>query len=91
MLLAYEKWRVPIYSVFVQPEVDDDDEERHRVGFKVTSSRFQFKLERTGAPIARVTVEHGALCEGHVAFRIYQDNCIGPNEYKKMNHELEPV
>lgn len=59
---------------------DGDDEERHRVGFKVTSSCFQFKPERTGAPVTCVAVEHGTLCEGHVAFCIYQDNCIGPNE-----------
>lgn len=44
----------------------------------VTSSPLQFELERTGAPFACVTVEHGALCKGHVPFCVYQDYCIGP-------------
>lgn len=44
----------------------------------ITSSCLQFELERTGAPFACVTVEHGALCEGDVPFCVYQDNCIGP-------------
>lgn len=44
----------------------------------VMSSHLQLKLERTGAPVACVAVKHGALCEGHVTFCVYQDNCIGP-------------
>lgn len=58
------------------------------------SSPLQFELERTGAPFGCVTVEHGALSEGHIIFCVYQDYCIGPewaggtrdiqgNEYKK--------
>lgn len=90
VLLAIWKMKSP--QVCAAGGWDGDDEERHRVGFKVTSSRFQFKLEQTGAPLACITVEHGTLCEGHVAFRIYQDNCIGPNEWKKMYHyEFEAV
>lgn len=41
-------------------------------------SHLQLELERIGAPFACVTVEHGALCEGHVPFCVYQDNCVGP-------------
>ena len=44
----------------------------------ITSSYLQFELERTGAPLACVAVEHGTLCEGHVTFCVDQDNCIGP-------------
>lgn len=44
----------------------------------VMSSLLQFELERTGAPIACVAVEHGALCEGHITFCVNQDDCIGP-------------
>lgn len=44
----------------------------------ILSSHLQFKLERTGAPVACVTVKHGALREGHGTFCVYQDNCIGP-------------
>lgn len=45
----------------------------------ITSSHLQFELERTGVPFACcVTVGHGALCEGHIAFCVDQDNCVGP-------------
>lgn len=44
----------------------------------IMSSRLQFELERIGAPFACVTVEHGALREGHIPFCVYQDYCIGP-------------
>lgn len=44
----------------------------------IVSSHLQFELVRTGAPFACVTVGHGALCEGHITFCVYQDNCIGP-------------
>lgn len=42
-------------------------------------------------------VAHGTLCEGHVAFCIYEDNCIGPKmrenvalriKKKKLQHRL---
>lgn len=42
----------------------------------IVSSLLQFELERTGAPFGCVTVKHGALCEDHIPFCIYQDNCI---------------
>lgn len=44
----------------------------------ILNSCLQVELERTGVPFARVTVEHGALCEGNIPFCIYQDYCIGP-------------
>lgn len=44
----------------------------------IMSSHLQFELERTGAPLACVTVKHGAFCEGHVVFCVNQNNCIGP-------------
>ncbi len=44
----------------------------------IVSLNLQLELERTGAPLACVTVEHGALCEGHVTFCVNQDNSIGP-------------
>lgn len=44
----------------------------------IMSSLLQFELERTGAPFGYVTVEHGALSEGHVILCVYQDYCIGP-------------
>lgn len=46
--------------------------------FSIMSSRLQFELERIGAPLACVAVEHCALCEGHIPFCIDQDYCIGP-------------
>ena len=59
----------------------------------IMSSALQFELERTGAPFACVTVEHGALCEGNVPFGVYQDYCIGPEKageqggYKQNKHK----
>lgn len=44
----------------------------------VVSSPLQLELEGAGAPFARIAVEHGAFCEGHVPFGVYQDYCIGP-------------
>lgn len=40
----------------------------------VMSSLLQFDLKRIGAPFACVTVEHGALCEGHITLCVYQDD-----------------
>lgn len=54
----------------------------------ILSSRLQFKLESIGAPFACVTVEHGALREGHVAFCVYQDNGIGPKEVANMTQNI---
>lgn len=44
----------------------------------VAVSLLQFELERTGAPFGCVTVEHGALGEGHVILCVDQDYCVGP-------------
>jgi hypothetical protein len=41
------------------------DAERHSV-IPTKPSVLEFELERACAPLADVTVEHGALCEGHV-------------------------
>lgn len=41
------------------------------------SSRLELELEGSGAPLACVTVEHGALCEGDIPFCVYQDYSIG--------------
>lgn len=70
---------------------DGVDEERHRVGVTVTCSRIQLKIEWTGAPIACVTVVHGTLCEGHVAFCIYEDNCIGPKMRENVSLRIKTI
>lgn len=44
----------------------------------IVSSLLQLELERAGAPFTCITVEHGAFCEGHIPFSVYQDYCIGP-------------
>lgn len=65
MLAELKKWRV-------------GGKEGTELVSSIMSLHLQFELERAGAPLAGVTVKHGAFCEGHIAFCIYQYNCIGP-------------
>lgn len=54
----------------------------------ITSSGLQLKLKRAGFPLAYVTVEHGALREGHSALGVYQDDCVGPDVGKEQWWEI---
>lgn len=45
----------------------------------ITSSGLELKLKGAGFPLARVTLEHGALREGHSALGVDQDDRVGPD------------